>query len=242
MYWKSLVLIIAMLLIGCSSSSDSGSSITYQDVAGFWKVEYIEDGERYIGMMALTSDGKAVINDLYNVIYGTAKVENGQLIITGDFYDDTVFSVVVKGAANTDKMNMNAVSSAGNQSFIMSRSQEHKDLYNMPSSLNRLAGTYSDDPDFLEEIDISGTATVDIMGNMIFTAATNCTVTGKISTINSRFNEYNSSLDTAGCTEYFSAGTYDGVAFEYKNSNGNSGLFVSAVSKPNDAIWFIGVK
>lgn len=248
MYWKSLVLFVSVALVGCSSDSgsDSGSSsavesVKYSDVAGLWKVEYTDNGKDYVGSMSLTSDGKAVINDLNNVIYGTAKIEQGNLIINGELYDNSVYSATVTGTANAEKMNMTGTSAAGNKNFVMSRTQVEKELYNKGADLASLAGTYSDDPDFAGDTEISGTAVIDSQGNLTF-VTTNCQVTGKLSVINSKYNEYNAKLDTSACSTYFTSSIYDGVAVEYKNSNDKRGLFVNAVLKSDSAIWFVGVK
>lgn len=247
-----IALTAAFLLSGClggSSDSDSGStggtdsggSSTYADIAGLWDIEYTEDGDTYEAVMILTSDGKAVINDLDAAIYGTASVSNGKLTIKGHSYYDSVVSVTITGTANPDKMNLTAVSTDGNVSVVATRDQEYKDLYNEDSSLAGLAGTYSDDPDFDDYSDVSGTAVIDEQGNLTF-KATGCTVTGELTTINTAFNEYAIEFDTAGCTSAFTSGIYSGVAVRYENSQGKQGLFATGVLGTQEAIWFVGVK
>ncbi|MBE0507800.1 MAG: hypothetical protein IBX50_14000 [Marinospirillum sp.] len=249
---KSLFIAVAaaFLLSGCLGGSDSGSTppaqvqpsqISYSDIAGIWEVKYTDEGETYEAVMVLTSDGKALLSDLDVAIYGTASVSNGRLTIQGYAYDGVVIPVTLTGTANPDRMELLGTSQVGNQSFVATRTQKEKSLYRQGANLAGLAGTYSDDPDFQGYSDVSGIAVIDTQGNLTFTAPS-CTVMGKLSTINTAFNEYNVRFDTAGCTAAFTSGIYDGVAVKYENSQGKQGVFATGVMGNQEAVWFVGVK
>lgn len=265
-----IALCTAFLLTGCLDSGSSGSSntgsvpaqsspttestaekpsqtvqqtepVALADITGIWHVENVAGDDPYKAVMVLTSDGKAVINDLDAAIYGTVTVNNGKLTITGHSYYESVASVTITSTANPDKMTLAATSSDGNVSVLATRNQKHKDLYKAGANLADLAGTYTDDPDYEGSYDVSGTAVIDTQGNLTFTA-TGCTVTGKLSTINTAFNEYGIEFNTAGCTASFTSGIYKGVAVKYENSQGKQGLSAVGVLGDQEAVWFLGVK
>lgn len=90
---KLLFVLLSMLLVtGCldsggSSGSDSGSGLKLADVAGIWQITVEDDeGDDYTFPMLITSNGKVVMNDNDEVIYGDARVNDGKLTLDVDLY------------------------------------------------------------------------------------------------------------------------------------------------------------
>lgn len=241
------ILLSALLVTGCldsggSSGSDSGSGLQLADVAGIWQITVQDDeGDDYTFPMLITSNGKVIMNDLDEVIYGNASVSGGTLTLDVDFccYDD--ISVKMTAAAHATSMTLKTTYQGDTYEWHAARDQDLVDLYKNGGGLAAIAGAYGEDPDYPGEF--GGEASLTLAGVFSFESDfSGCTVTGAVSTINPVFNEYAVTLDASECN-FFDYTTYTGYGFQYVNDNDEEGLFFTVThSSGNEVIWMIGLK
>ena len=203
---NKIIISTLILIISACSSSDSGDSIAPSSVpAGIYSGTITPTGgtpDRAIAL--ITSNGNAAIVDIDTIESFIGRISASSF--TGTLYSTTTVPATGQVTIISNNVFSGTYSSSiGGGTFAM---LADPNLYNRPSSLSKLVGTWIDSV----FTNITGTTTWVIQSDGSFTVAStaSCTGTGNFSVFNPSDNEYNLTLNIANCPDF--NGTYSGFA------------------------------
>jgi hypothetical protein len=206
---KYIAIMMLILVQGCDGDDRdvTDDKLSTYIPAGIYQGTDNPTGETSLPADAMIiSDGRVafITPDVPRVFIGTAS----GAFIPGKVYTDTVSAPVTVQLTivSGDIVSGTYISSSGDGTFDLLANPE---LYNRPSSLEKLEGEWIDDV----FTSIAGTTTWVIQADGTFTVSSTsgCTAEGAFSTIDPVKNEYDLSMDIANCQDF--DGSYTGFAF-----------------------------
>lgn len=208
---------------GVSGGNDTGSGGSPQTNnvpnGGIWSVDTIVNGSHVQGRALITEDGR-LMSFSQNLNNGCADIAIGNVSVNGSSVTGTDIVAIVEYATgstiNTNcafvdgstwgtqllngsivkgsTLTFSGTTTTGNGTTFSSSAitATFNSLYNRPSSLNKLAGSWLMPTGNFEFIDANG-----VLNS--YDPTTNCTFTGQVSLIDSRYNAYSVTNTPSGC-------------------------------------------
>ena len=223
-----IITILSIVLTACGGGGGGGegsSSPTNQSIAGIWIGSFtssiFHSTYGITGIVTESGVARFAATSSLTQYSGVLKVSGNKFTstVTGYFPSGSYAGMGDIAGTFTPKGIMNGTYSStidkGTFSFAYSS------LYERPSSLSAIAGTWTDYSSGDYE-----TITINSSGNITRPPISGCTTSGNISIIDSRYNAYQVSLTVNNCGSQ--NGSYSGLAVLTDTNTANDTFFASA--------------
>jgi len=217
---SSVIIMLSMAMIACGGGGGDGGgssspSLSTQSIAGIWEGTLTSTvvHQQYSVIGIISESGTArFVNATWGAQYSATVDTNGNSFSAnttayapfGGWFPNgsTVGAVTLSGTFTTKGSIVGTYSGVGDSG---SYSLRYNSLYEMPSSLPTIAGTWSA-PIYTD----TETLTIDLNGDITGSSTTGCTFAGHVSIIDSAYNAYEITIVIDHCGQ--ENGTYSGLA------------------------------
>jgi len=216
---SGLTALVLVALSACGGGGDAGAPAAPPSVGGLWTVAYTApNGSSVQGRVLVAEDGR-FFGSSVNLTNNCVGLNYGSLSSTGNSFSGSATSAIAQFSAGASLPNCTfadgtvSATSALSGTFVQrtsltltstgttsgglslgtdTRTLQFDALYNIPSSLAAISGSWSGAS--------GGVVTVSASGQLASTdAASGCVLSGQVSIINPSYNAYSATGSIAGC-------------------------------------------